>query len=254
MSYDRAITVFSPDGHLFQVEYAMEAVRRGSISMGVCGSDCVVLAVERRALAKLQDPRTIRKIVLVDDRSVLAFAGLTADARVIINKTRVEAQSYRLTCEDAPSVEYLARYIAQTQQKYTQRGGVRPFGIATLLAGFSVHANGSRKPVLYQTDPAGTHSSWKAQVIGGRHAKSLRKCLEKSYKDEMSEMTVVKLCIQVLMEVVDNGAKNMEICVVRSNGIRNFMRQHDINAIVKEVELEIEESKKKKSSEKTHDH
>jgi 20S proteasome subunit alpha 4 len=251
MSYDRAITVFSPDGHLFQVEYAMEAVRRGSISMGVCGSDCVVLAVERRALAKLQDPRTIRKIVLVDDRSVLAFAGLTADARVLINKTRVEAQSYRLTCEDAPSVEYLARYIAQTQQKYTQRGGVRPFGIATLLAGFNIHDDKGGKPVLYQTDPAGTHSSWKAQVIGGRHAKSLRKCLEKSYKDEMSEVAAVKLCIQVLMEVVDSGAKNMEICVIRNNGVRNFMREHEIDAIVKEVELEVEESKKKKSSEKT---
>lgn len=256
MSYDRAITVFSPDGHLFQVEYAMEAVRRGSISMGVCGADCVVLAVERRALAKLQDPRTIRKIVFVDESSVLSFAGLTADARVLINKTRVEAQSYRLTCEDAPSVEYLARYIARTQQKYTQRGGVRPFGIATLLAGFSgqdEHRR-NRKPVLYQTDPAGTHSCWKAQVIGGRHAKSMRDYLEKNYMDEMSEASAVKLCIQVLMEVVDSGAKNMEICVFRCNGIRHFMAEYEIDVIVKEIETEMEENKKKNSSENTVNH
>lgn len=245
MSYDRAITVFSPDGHLFQVEYAMEAVRRGSTAVGIRGGECVVLAVERRALAKLQDPRTIRKIVSVDDRSVLAFSGLTADARVLINKTRMEAQSYRLTCEDAPSVEYLARFIARTQQKYTQRGGVRPFGIATLLAGFrDGDTGGDDVPVLYQTDPAGTHSSWTSQVIGGRNEKSLREFLEKNYKEGMDEKGAVKLSIQALLEVVDSGAKNMEICVVRRGGVRHTMGEDEVNLVVKEIEDEIEDGKK----------
>ena len=202
---------------------------------------------------RLQDPRTIRKIVSVDNRSVLAFAGLTADARVLINKTRTEAQSYRLTCEDAPSVEYLARYIARTQQKYTQRGGVRPFGIATLLAGFSdPTAEGDvGKPVLYQTDPAGTHSSWRAQVIGGRNSKSLREFLEKNYEDDMDEESAVKLAVQCLLEVVDSGAKNMEIMIVKADG-KAFMEESAVDAVVKKVEEEIEankDAKKKGGSE-----
>lgn len=248
MSYDRAITVFSPDGHLFQVEYAMEAVRRGSTAIGVRGKDCVVLAVERRALAKLQDPRTIRKIVPIDSTTTLAFAGLTADARVLVNKTRSEAQSYRLTCEDSPSVEYMARFIARTQQKYTQRGGVRPFGIATLIVGFGLNEKNENVPVLYQTDPAGTYSSWRSQVIGGRNAKSLREFLEKNYVDDMGEKEAVKLSVQALLEVVDSGAKNMEICVVKTGGLKHIMDEKEVGAVVSEIEAEIEEGKQKSSS------
>ena len=193
---------------------------------------------------RLQDPRTIRKIVSIDDRTVLAFAGLTADARVLINKTRMEAQNYRLQCEDAPSLEYMARFLARTQQKYTQRGGVRPFGIATLLGGFGE----GDKPVLFQTDPAGTHSSWKAQVIGGRNAKSLREFLEKNYVEDMSEKAAVKMGVQALLEVVDSGAKNMEICIIRQGNVKEFMEESDIDAVVKEIEAEIEEGKQKATS------
>merc|ERR1719276_216444 len=102
------------------------------------------------------------------------------------------------------------------------------------------------KPVLYQTDPAGTHSSWKAQVIGGRNAKSLREFLEKNYEDDMSEEKAVKLSIQALLEVVDSGTKNMEICIVRrgeTGGVKFMMKESDIDKIVKEIEAEIEVGK-----------
>ncbi len=196
---------------------------------------------------RLQDARTIRKIVSIDDRTVLAFAGLTADARVLINKVRLEAQSYRLTMEDAPSVDYLARYLAMVQQKYTQQGGVRPFGIATLTAGVNDDDKGKR-PYLYQTDPAGTHSRWKAQVIGGRNSKSLREFLEKQYQDlteeDLTEQKCVRLAIQALLEVVDSGAKTMELCVVREGGVKEMLTEESVQKVVSEIEAEQTEEKR----------
>ena len=107
-------------------------------------------------------------MVAVDEHICLAFSGLTADARVLLNKARVEAQSYRLTLDEQASVEYITKYIAGVQQKYTQSGGVRPFGISTLIAGFDPLG----KAALYQTDPAGTFSAWKANAVG-RNSKTV---------------------------------------------------------------------------------
>ena len=186
----------------------------------------------------MQDARTIRKILQIDDRTVLAFAGLTADARVLINRVRVEAQSYRLTLEDAPSVDYMARYLAGIQQRYTQQGGVRPFGIATLVTGIGADPNQPDKPYLYQTDPAGTHSRWKAQVIGGRNAKSLREFLEKNFTDGMEEGQALKLAVRALLEVVDSGAQTMEVCVMQQGGKVVHMTEEAVDTVVKEIEAE----------------
>ncbi len=153
-----SLTPHSPDGHVFQVEYAGEAVKRGTCAVGVKGTDVVVLGCEKRSAMKLQDTRiTPSKIGLIDTHVCLAFAGLNADARILVDKARLEAQSHRLNLEDPVTIEYITKYVAGVQQRYTQSGGVRPFGISTLIVGFD---KGNQQPRLYQTEPSGIYSAW----------------------------------------------------------------------------------------------
>ncbi|XP_035679624.1 proteasome subunit alpha type-7 [Branchiostoma floridae] len=246
--YDRAITVFSPDGHLFQVEYAQEAVKKGSTAVGVRGKDIVVLGVEKKAIAKLQDERTVRKICLLDDHVAMAFAGLTADARILINRARVECQSHRLTVEDPVTLEYITRYIATLKQRYTQSNGRRPFGISCLIVGFDFDGT----PHLYQTDPSGTHHEWKANATG-RSAKTVREYLEKHYTNELadSDTECIKLALKALLEVVQSGSKNVELAVMRRDEPLKMLSVEEIEKMMAEVEKEKEEEAEKKKKTKT---
>jgi len=241
-SYDRALTVFSPDGHLFQVEYALEAVRRGTCAVGVRGSSCVVLGVEKKSALQLQDPRTVRKVAMLDDHVCVAFAGLTADGRILIDKARVECQSHRLTVEDPVSIEYITKHIAGIQQKYTQSGGVRPFGISTLIVGFDPN---DTKPRLYQTEPSGIYSAWKACAIG-RSSKTVREFLEKNHVDDLDREATIKLTVKSLLEVVQTGAKNIEISVMERYGVITNLEQSEIEKIVTQIETEKEAEAERK--------
>jgi len=245
--YDRAITVFSPDGHLFQVEYAQEAVKKGSTAVGVRGANVVVLGVEKKAVAKLQEDRTVRKICQLDEHVIMAFAGLTADARILINKARIECQSHKLTVEDPVTLEYITRHVASLKQKYTQSNGRRPFGISCLITGFDYDGT----PRLYQTDPSGTYHEWKANSIG-RNAKTVREFLEKNYSTEKvaTEDDTVKLAIKALLEVVQSGGKNLEIAVMRKDEKMEMLDVAKIEEVVGVVEKEKEEEAAAKKKEK----
>ena len=222
------------------MEYAFEAVNRGTATVALKGKDCIVLAVEKKAVAHLQDARTIKKILKVDKHIMCTFAGLQADARVLIDKARLECQSFRFNLEDEPSVEYIARSVAETKQKYTQKGGVRPFGISCFIAGFDNH-----QPKLFQTEPSGAFNQWMANAIG-RNASNLREFLEKKWVSGLSADQATRLGVETLMEIVES-AKNMEICVVQDGKIEMLAddKLEELCAEIKKEKDAAEEAKKK---------
>lgn len=243
--YDRAITVFSPDGHLFQVEYAQEAVKKGSTAVGIRGKNIVVLAVEKKSVPELQEERTVRKICLLDDHVVMAFAGLTADARILIDRARVECQSHKLTVEDPVTVEYITRFIAEMKQKYTQSNGRRPFGISCLIAGFDDDGTAH----LFQSDPSGVYYEWKANAIG-RSGQVVREFLEKAYPDldAANDEAVIKLALRALLEVVQG--KNLEVAVMKTGGKLKLLSETELTNYVNTIEKEKEEEAEKKKHKK----
>lgn len=197
-----------------------------------------MLGVEKKSVAKLQEERTVRKICLLDDHVVMAFAGLTADARILINRAQVECQSHKLNVEDPVTLEYITRYIAQLKQKYTQSNGRRPFGLSCLIGGFDLDGT----PHLFQTDPSGIYYEWKANATG-KSAKTVREFLEKYYNPETveTEEGAVKLAIKALLEVVQSGQKNLEVAVMRKDQKMQMLDAQTIEKYVTIIEKEKQE-------------
>uniref|UniRef100_A0A7S1IGY2 Proteasome subunit beta n=1 Tax=Eutreptiella gymnastica TaxID=73025 RepID=A0A7S1IGY2_9EUGL len=224
----------------------MEAVKKGATAVAVRGTDSVILAIERKAASKLQDTRTVKKICKLDDNIFLAFAGLTADARVLVNKSRIEAQSHRLNFDDPISVDNLTRYIAHTQQRYTQSGGMRPFGVSTLIGGF----DDDGVPKLFHTDPTGVFSAWKANATG-RNSNTVREYLEKHYEaGDMTKDGATKLAVRALLEVVESGSKNIEVLIITKDS-QEFLEEESLSTLVTAIEKEKEEEEAKRKAKGT---
>ncbi|MFB6311779.1 MAG: archaeal proteasome endopeptidase complex subunit alpha [Salinirussus sp.] len=196
-AYDRGITIFSPDGRLYQVEYAREAVKRGTASIGVRTSDGVVLAVDKRIRSPLMERSSVEKIHKADDHVGIASAGHVADARQLIDFARQRAQINQLRYGEPIGVETLTKEVTDYIQQYTQVGGARPFGVALIIAGI---ANG--KPRLYETDPSGTPYEWKALAVGADRG-DIREYLEENYSDELDLDGGVRLALEALASVND---------------------------------------------------
>jgi proteasome alpha subunit len=193
-AYDRAITVFSPDGRLFQVEYALETVNRGATILGIACSEGIVLGAEERKESTLQDERFMWKLFEVDQHLGAAVVGLGSDARILIDQARVYAQSNRLMYDEAIDVEVVAKRVGDIKQLYTQHAGVRPFGVSIIFGG--IDKTGNR---LFATDPSGSIRGWKAVAFGvGRE--TVEGILKTDYNENMDLTAATQLVIKSLVK------------------------------------------------------
>jgi proteasome alpha subunit len=222
--YDRAITLFSPDGRLYQVEYAIETVRRGTIAVGIKSKDGVVLAVEEKA-RKLQVSDTTQKIFQIDDHIGVAAAGYIPDARAHVDNARFFAQSNRLIYDEPVYVEGVAKNIADMAQQFTQYAGARPYAVALILAG--VDMNGAS---LYQTDPSGTYIAYDAVAIGSGSDQA-NEFLEKNYHFDISmeEASILALDSIYLISEEKTGTRHIRMAQIDTKTKRiKFIENNDI--------------------------
>jgi proteasome alpha subunit len=209
--YDRAITIFSPDGRLYQVEYALETVRRGNLAVGIRTKEGVVLAVEEKQ-KKLQSTDSVVKMFQIDDHVGAVGAGYIPDARIQVDSSRVLAQSNRLIYDEPVDVEAIAKRIADMNQQYTQYAGVRPFGVSLIIAGVD-----DEGPVVYLADPTGTYSGFHAIAIG-QGSDQVNDYLEKNYSSDLSLNDAVTLAIECIYLVSEDktGTAHIKVAVVEA--------------------------------------
>ena len=208
-AYDRGITIFSPDGRLYQVEYAREAVSRGTASVGVRTSDGVVLGAVRRVRSPLMERSSVEKLHKADGHVGIPSAGHVADARQLIDFARRRAQTERLRYDEPIGVETLTKSVTDHIQQYTQTGGARPFGVALLVGGVD-----ASEPRLFETDPSGTPYEWKATAVGGDR-EEIQSVLEEGYTEEMDLEAGIDLAIEGLSATnEDLTAEELELATI----------------------------------------
>ena len=199
MGYDRAATMFSPDGHLLQVEYAEKTVRLGSSSIGMVCKDGIVIVADRRVRDKLIAPESANKIYEVDEHIVATAAGILADARILIESSQVIAQQNRVTYGSPIEPISVIRMIADKKQMFTQYGGARPFGVAILLGG----AN-KDKSYLYTSDVTGNFFAYKANAIGENDEK-IKEILRKDFEESMTIEEGIKFALKIFKELLEKN-------------------------------------------------
>ncbi|MFA5019617.1 MAG: archaeal proteasome endopeptidase complex subunit alpha [Candidatus Pacearchaeota archaeon] len=202
MGYDRTATMFSPDGHLLQVEYAEKTVRLGSSSIGIACKNGVVIVSDRRVNDKLISPESASKVYEIDEHIVASAAGILSDARVLIDKARIAAQQNRVTYNSPIEVESITREIANTKQLYTQYGGARPFGVSIIFAGIDNEVG-----KVFSSDITGNYFSYNAIAIG-ENDERIKEILRLKYNNNLNIDGGIKLALDIFKEIL---GKNFEL-------------------------------------------
>ncbi len=227
--YDRAITVFSPDGRLYQVEYAIETVRRGTIAVGIKSKDGIVIAVEEKP-RKLQISDVAQKIFQIDDHVGLAAAGYIPDARSQVDNARFFSQSNKLIYDEPVEVETIAKHLADQSQQFTQYAGVRPFGVSLIIGGVV-----NNNPELYLTDPSGTYISYEAIAIGSDSDK-VTEFLEKTYTNDLSLDDAGALAVAAIYLSSENkeGTSHIRMAQIKTeSGLFELVSDENVNNYAK---------------------
>jgi len=212
MGYDRAITMFSPDGRLLQVEYAKKTVRQGSTAIGMVCKDGILLVTDKRIVDKLIIADSLEKIWQVDDHIAITAAGILSDARVLVDRARIKAQEHKIIYDSPIDVITIVKDIADLKQMCTQSGGLRPFGVSLLIAG--ADEEGVK---LFETDPTGIYFQYKATAIGEGEV-DVKNILIKEYRESMTIDDGLKLALSALKRVINDGFDSDRIdCVYITN-------------------------------------
>ncbi|CCI45572.1 unnamed protein product [Albugo candida] len=212
-AYSFSLTTFNPSGKLLQIEYALNAVNGGKTSLGIRSKNGVVIATDKKLPTILVDESTNNKIALLSECAGIIYSGLGPDYRVLVRKARKKAQTYYQKFKEHAPASILVRELATIMQEFTQSGGVRPFGVSILFAGYDDDG-----PQLYQIDPSGSYFGWKATAIG-KGAVSAKTFLEKRYNDDLEIEDAIHTALLTLREGFEGemNESNIEIGIIKDD-------------------------------------
>ncbi|KAJ1657506.1 Proteasome subunit alpha type-3 [Dispira simplex] len=235
--YDSRTTIFSPEGRLYQVEYAMEAISHAGTVIGIQSHEGIILAAERKVTSKLleQDAST-EKLYAIHDNMVAGVAGITSDANHLVEYARTQAQQYYFSYGEEIPAEPMVQRLCDLKQSYTQYGGLRPFGVSFLYAGYDEH-HGFQ---LYHSDPSGNYAGWKATCIGANHSKA-QSSLKQEYKEEgLSLHEATALAVKIMTKIMDTAtltSEMLEFATLTRSGegiMHRIYTPDEINQLLKE--------------------